>query len=181
MFLMASTTGFSALSAPCDCHALSPLATDKWCCDNCAAGNCPKDLCACTPPAPPSPPSPPSPPLPPPGPEGPYGQLILAYFSGPALDTAAKGAAGINALSLAFFSPAAMLSPCSFNATSASACLKPASGAGGQLGMPWVLATIEAVAAGLAANAAHGAKPVVFISFGGLTEVCLQPCASLSM
>lgn len=29
------------------CHAISALVDDSWCNDNCAAGNCPSNLCAC--------------------------------------------------------------------------------------------------------------------------------------
>jgi len=32
---------------PGQCHAISPVATDDWCIQNCAAGFCPSDLCRC--------------------------------------------------------------------------------------------------------------------------------------
>merc|ERR1712048_1533939 len=34
-------------SPPSGCHAIDQRATDQWCKDNCALGNCPSDLCAC--------------------------------------------------------------------------------------------------------------------------------------
>ena len=170
VFSTPAVFGLPCSGTPSNCHAISPVATDSWCCANCDAGNCPSTMCRCGPAPAPSPPGPaPAPPSPGP-PSANYSQLILAYFTGVALDTAAQGAAGINALSLAFFSPAAMLSAnCTFVTTSESPCLQPASGAGGQLGLPWVVSTINAAARGLAAHA-QGARPTIFISFGGQTD-----------
>lgn len=36
-----------APSPPGRCQAISALVTDDWCDENCALGNCPKDLCKC--------------------------------------------------------------------------------------------------------------------------------------
>lgn len=88
-------------------------------------------------------------------------------------DTAAEGAANINALSLAFFSPSAMLDDsCSFADLSNAPCVKAAAGAGSSVGMQWILDTITATAAGLSKNTApkRGEDPTIFISFGGLSE-----------
>merc|ERR1712146_716002 len=32
---------------PGQCHAISAVVSDDWCVENCAAGFCPSDLCAC--------------------------------------------------------------------------------------------------------------------------------------
>jgi len=94
-----------------------------------------------------------------------FGQLILAYYSGIGIDTVGSG--GLNALSLAFFSPSAMLSSCNFN-DAMTPCLRPAAGAGPSLGLAWTLSTINASAPLLARNARG--KPTIFISFGGQSE-----------
>ena len=60
-------------------------------------------------------------------------QLLLAYYSG--VGEATVGTGGLNALSLAFFSPSPMVNgKCDF-ATNATPCIRPAAGAGSQLGL----------------------------------------------
>mmetsp|Transcript_27891 Transcript_27891/g.72179 ORF Transcript_27891/g.72179 Transcript_27891/m.72179 type:complete len:317 (+) Transcript_27891:53-1003(+) len=98
-----------------------------------------------------------------------FGQPIVAYYSGISLDTVKAG--GVNALSLAFFSPMAMSDPsCDFTDPD-TPCVKPASGAGGQLGFKWAINVMTTAADDLAANSGAGAsKGAVLFSFGGLTE-----------
>jgi hypothetical protein len=99
-----------------------------------------------------------------------FGQLLLAYYSGVGLDTVGSG--GVNSLSLAFFSPGAMLtSGCNFN-DAMTPCVKPASGAGPSLGLGWALSTINSSASMLSGNTAptRGRKPTIFFGFGGQSE-----------
>ena len=74
-------------------------------------------------------------------------QLLLAYYSG--VGEATVGTGGLNALSLAFFSPSPMFKgTCNF-ATNTTPCIRPASGAGSQLGLAWIIETIGATRAAL--------------------------------
>ena len=77
----------------------------------------------------------------------------------------------MNALSLAFFAPAPLAgSGCEFSGDD-SPCMKPASGAGNQVSLKWVKATITSTAASLKNNLSPGMKkPIYFISFGGYAE-----------
>jgi len=95
-----------------------------------------------------------------------FGQPILAYYSGIGLDTVGSG--GLNSLSLAFFSPAAMAgSSCDFT-NPQTPCLRPAAGAGPSLGLSWALGTINGSYTELAKNSRR--KPMVFFAFGGQSE-----------
>jgi hypothetical protein len=95
-------------------------------------------------------------------------QLLMAYYSGEGADTVGTG--GLNALALAFFSPAALAAqPC---VPPDFACLQPASGSGGAKTLAWVGQTINLTAAALAGNVApsQGAGPLYLLSFGGASE-----------
>lgn len=83
------------------------------------------------------------------------------------------GQGGINALSFAFFSPGPMgeSSSCNFTDLSTS-CLRPAAGAGSELGLKWALESIRGSAAQLSENTSPqpGRLPTIFFSFGGMSE-----------
>ena len=97
-----------------------------------------------------------------------YGQLLLAYYSGPYGDSLTSSSNPMNALSLAFFDPALFAqSGCDFTGDS-SPCLKAASGAGDQVSLKWAKATITSMTVYLKKNLTPGMKkPIYFISFGG--------------
>ena len=68
-------------------------------------------------------------------------QLLLAYYSG--VGGATVGPGGLNGLSLAFFSPGPMgQGTCDF-ASNSTPCVRPAAGAGSQLGLAWIIETIS--------------------------------------
>jgi len=102
--------------------------------------------------------------------QSPFGQLLLAYYSGVGMDSVGPG--GVNALSLAFFAPAAMTgSSCDFSDLQTS-CVRPAAGAGPSLGLSWALSTINLTSGGLSGNTSpsRGRKPTIFFAFGGQSE-----------
>jgi hypothetical protein len=96
-------------------------------------------------------------------------QLLMAYYSGVGADTV--GAGGLNALALAFFSPAALAAaPC---VAPEFACLQPAAGSGGAKTLPWVAQTVNTTQAALALSVGSGSAaegPLYLLSFGGATE-----------
>ena len=102
------------------------------------------------------------------GAAGARGQLLLAYYTGVGEGTIAGS--GLNALSLAFFSPGPMAgAACNFS-DPATPCVQPATGAGPQLSYGWIVDTLQAVMGPLANNTSVGGMPTVFVSFGGLAE-----------
>jgi len=99
-----------------------------------------------------------------------FGQILLAYYSGVGADTVGSG--GINGISMAFFSPSAMAGQsCNFNDPQ-TPCLRPATGAGGSLGLAWALNTINDTRTLLSKNTSpsRGGNPTIFFSFGGQSE-----------
>ena len=90
-------------------------------------------------------------------------QILTAYYSGVGLDTI--GTSGLNSISIAFFSPAAMASSaCNFSDI-ATPCIQPAAG-GGNYDMQYLHDTIT-TALPLLAPSSLPFLPLIFISFGG--------------
>lgn len=108
-------------------------------------------------------------------------QLLNAYFSGTSLSTMAG--VGLNSVSLAFFSPAALAQEnCNFTDPS-SPCVSPAAG-GGEYTLQWALASISA-ALPLLAPSASPAVPLFLLSFGGANagggaweQICSDPATA---